>query len=93
MPLPNLCPCMKEETKESFKTTMKESFLILLYEMIGTMMLASMVSNYYFQKLPVELGAVEITDPADVTPVIPTTSSNKIIDDTGMLLGIFVTII
>ena len=42
-------PLLKDDTKENLKSTLKESFLILLYEMIGTCMLTAMVINYYYQ--------------------------------------------
>jgi hypothetical protein len=49
MAIPDICPCLREETKENLKNTFKESFLILLYEMIGTLMLSAMICNYYYQ--------------------------------------------
>jgi len=42
-------PLLRQETKENLRSTLKESFLILLYEMIGTCMVAAMIVNYYFQ--------------------------------------------
>jgi len=41
---------LKQETKENIKNTAKESFLILLYEMIGTAMMSALVTSYYGQK-------------------------------------------
>lgn len=40
------CACLN---KQDIKSTLKESLLILIYEMIGSMMLAAMVCNYYYQ--------------------------------------------
>ena len=42
---------LKQETKENIKNTAKESFLILLYEMIGTAMRSALISSYYAQKI------------------------------------------
>jgi hypothetical protein len=40
-------PLLRQETQESIKSTAKESFLILLYEMIGTAMMTALVANYF----------------------------------------------
>jgi len=37
---------LEQETKENIRNTFKESFLILLYECIGTAMMATLVGNY-----------------------------------------------
>ena len=40
---------LKPETKENLKQTFKESFLILMYEMIGTAMMTVLILNFYAQ--------------------------------------------
>ncbi len=40
---------IRQETKENFINTAKESFLVLLYEVIGTAMMTTLVGNYYNQ--------------------------------------------
>jgi glycerol uptake facilitator-like aquaporin len=62
-------PLLKEDTKESLKSTAKESFLILIYELIGTCMMSALITNYYY--------AAEVYGRNDYT---------------GLLLGMFVTI-
>ena len=64
-------PLLTHETQESIKNTAKESFLILIYELIGTAMMAALVSNY-------------------MSLLTQTGGTNK--DNTGLLLGMFVTI-
>jgi len=38
---------IKQETKENIKSTFKESFLILLYEMLGTAMMTMLIASFY----------------------------------------------
>jgi len=38
---------LREDTKENIKSTFKASFLVLLYEMIGTAMMSALIVNYY----------------------------------------------
>ena len=38
---------IRQETKEEIKNTFRESFLILVYEMVGTAMLTTLIANYY----------------------------------------------
>ena len=38
---------VSRETQEYVKTTAKESFLILLYEGVGTAMMTTLILNYY----------------------------------------------
>lgn len=38
---------IKSETKETVKNTFRESFLILVYECVGTAMLTTLIANYY----------------------------------------------
>lgn len=40
---------MNNDTKEDLKQKFKESFLILMYEMIGTAMMTVLILNYYAQ--------------------------------------------
>ena len=40
---------VSRETQEYIKTTAKESFLILLYEGVGTAMMTTLIYNYYSQ--------------------------------------------
>ena len=40
-------PILRQETTEHVKNTMKESILILLYEMLGTAMMSILITNYY----------------------------------------------
>ena len=40
---------LKPETKENLKQTFKESFLILMYEGIGTAMMTVLIMNFYAQ--------------------------------------------
>lgn len=40
---------LKPETKENLRQTFKESFLILMYEMIGTAMMTVLILNFYAQ--------------------------------------------
>ena len=40
-------PILHQDTQESIKNTAKESFLILIYELIGTAMMAALISNYF----------------------------------------------
>jgi glycerol uptake facilitator-like aquaporin len=68
-------PLLKDDTKDNIKNTAKESFLILLYEMIGTAMMTALISNYFYEHAA--LGGK------------PGVNS---IDNTGLLLGMFVTI-
>ena len=76
------------ETKENVVATAKESSLILLYECIGTAMMTLLITNYYAQlsqpscPLPVKTGDDKIN----------TYQGCKVEDNTGLLLGMFVTI-
>ena len=47
----NPCGCLKEVSMSDLKTTFKSSSLILLYEMVGTAMMTSLVVNYYNERL------------------------------------------
>lgn len=38
---------LRQETKETIKNTARESFLILVYECVGTAMLTTLIANYY----------------------------------------------
>jgi len=68
-------PLLKDDTRDNIKNTAKESFLILLYELIGTTMMTCLVSNYFYQHAANKgFGGVNS------------------IDNTGLLLGMFVTI-
>jgi len=42
---------LRQETKDNIKNTFKESILILIYEMVGTAMMTSLICNYYAQKM------------------------------------------
>lgn len=42
---------MSTVSREMIKNTMKESFLILLFEFIGTIALSCLVNNYYSEAL------------------------------------------
>ena len=42
---------LRQETKDNIKNTFKESILILIYEMVGTAMMSSLICNYYAQKM------------------------------------------
>lgn len=42
-------PVLSQHTQETMKNTAKESFLILLYEMIGTAFMSALVTNYFAQ--------------------------------------------
>lgn len=41
-------PLLRQDTKESLRSTFKDSFIILLYELIGTAILTTIVGNYYY---------------------------------------------
>jgi len=64
--------------------TAKESSLILLYEMIGTSMMTLLIVNYYAQQ----------SQPPCPLPNSTATGYTgcKVNDNTGLLLGMFVTI-
>jgi len=72
------------ETKENVVATAKESSLILLYECIGTAMMTLLITNYYAQ----------ISQPPCSSTVFnnSTYGGCKVEDNTGLLLGMFVTI-
>jgi hypothetical protein len=55
---------IKQETKENIKNTFKESFLILVYELVGTAMMTCLICNYYAQKteLAAEAGLITTED-------------------------------
>jgi len=42
---------MNPELRESFRSTMKESFLILMFEFLGSVILSCLVNNYYSQDI------------------------------------------
>lgn len=69
---------LKSETKEEIKNTFRESFLILVYECVGTAMLTTLIANYYAIKT---LKANTETDNSTIQ-----------VDNVGLLLGMFVTI-
>lgn len=79
---------ISNEAKEELKSTAKESFLILLYESIGTAMMTTLIYNYYAMR---SLG--QPTDPEDNEKVqLHITGYNTTPDNVGLLLGMFVTI-
>ena len=71
---------IRQDTKENIKNTFRESFLILVYEMVGTAMMTTLISNYYSGKLL--MSALEKVDQ----------KTGSGVDNTGLLLGMFVTI-
>ena len=70
-------PLLRQDTKESLRSTAKESSIILIYEFIGTAILTTMIGNY-MQQQHTKLGQT-----------IPLGER----DNTGLLLGMFVCII
>ena len=41
---------LRQDTKENIKNTFRESFLILVYECVGTAMMTTLIANYYAMK-------------------------------------------
>jgi len=78
---------VSNETKEYLKSTAKESFLILLYEGVGTAMMTTLIYNYYSMR---SLGQGTAEDKQDI--VLNFTSYDTTPDNVGLLLGMFVTI-
>ena len=72
-------PLLKDDTKEQVRNTLKESSLILLYECLGTALLSGIICNYFYEGAVYEVGPNKMVDGFSV-------------DNTGLLLGIFVTI-
>ena len=68
---------LRQETKEEIKSTVRESFLILVYEMVGTAMMTTLIANYYAIK---------------TLKAQPTGNLTIQTDNVGLLLGMFVTI-
>jgi glycerol uptake facilitator-like aquaporin len=73
---------LRQETKENIKNTFKESFLILVYECVGTAMLTTLIANYYTIKTMKK----ELSSAADSSGLTIQ------VDNVGLLLGMFVTI-
>lgn len=73
------------ETKENVVATAKESSLILLYECIGTAMMTLLITNYYAQ-------LSQPSCPQNGKVSNTTYGGCKVEDTTGLLLGMFVTI-
>lgn len=77
---------VSRETQEYIKSTAKESFLILLYEGVGTAMMTTLVFNYFAimsqgNAEDVEKGRINVFTSYDRKP-----------DNVGLLMGMFVTI-
>lgn len=77
---------VSRETQEYIKTTAKESFLILLYEGVGTAMMTTLIFNYFAiisqgNDTNPEKGVVNVFSEYMTKP-----------DNVGLLMGMFVTI-
>jgi glycerol uptake facilitator-like aquaporin len=73
-------PLLKDDTKENLRSTLKESFLILLYEMIGTCMLTAMVINYYYQVQQGDASILTTVIKDIATPIIPVVTDTNLSD-------------
>jgi len=95
---------LKPETKENLKQTFKESFLILMYECIGTAMMTVLILNFYAQISFPDCTVNDIPDTKETNTCIVRGTDGvcterkfdyegcKVIDNVGLLLGMFVTI-
>lgn len=81
---------VSRETQEYVKATFKDSFLILLYEGVGTAMMTTLICNYYGQlsegNLRTSEKALENEHRLRIEGYLPRA------DNAGLLLGMFVTI-
>ena len=78
-------PLVKQDTKDNVIRTFKESSIILVYELIGTFVLTTLVANYCYQLHNKKYVGI------DGNPSIVGVIGNR--DNVGLLLGMFICII
>mmetsp|Transcript_2952 Transcript_2952/g.5000 ORF Transcript_2952/g.5000 Transcript_2952/m.5000 type:complete len:160 (+) Transcript_2952:24-503(+) len=83
---------VSRETQEYVKTTAKESFLILLYESVGTAFMTTLIYNYYAMMSEGNQVFEPSDNEEDPTPIPLFLQYDRKPDNVGLLLGMFVTI-